>query len=66
MFSIARMAVSRLAVKMLAPSPYLESLARAIASSASRATVTERTGPKISSVVGSDPWRTPVSTVGSR
>ena len=50
-------------VQMLAPSPYGVSLARERACSASSATITEATGPKVSSVQALIPASTPVSSV---
>ena len=67
-------ACSRLAIDTPRPSspvhtelfrPYLESLARRTASSASSTTMTGSTGPKVSSVMMSIVWSTSTSTVGS-
>ena len=59
-----RSARSRLAVQRDAPSPKVESFARRMASSSSRAPTTAATGPKVSSSKTGIPLSTAVKMVG--
>ena len=52
-------------MKTAAPSPYGESLAWRIASSASATFMTGSVGPKVSSVIAVIEWSTSARTVGS-